>query len=283
MSDVRRLGAHGNWRGVLDLLRRTEQDGAAVNHIMYNAALAALARNGRRREAVSILDGMGSALRDDRSFASAIEACRVAREPDEAYAVLCRIGGEKKQGVQPGEEIRAAAAKVVAPTLWCFNTVLAAFAKEGWSRRAQSLVDVDMAKAGVTPNLRTWSSLIDAYRAAGESGRDAVALLERMTQAGVAPDIWCFNHCLNAASGRGEWELAFELLDRMRREGVAPDSWSYSLVMKACAKAEEWLLLPVSFREKAHATTCASDDGTGGVFRRGVPSGCSVGDVVSWF
>lgn len=240
---MQRLGVHGNWRGVLALLRRLEEDGSAVNHIMYNASMAALAKNARWKEAVAILDRMTArgVFRDDRSFCSAMDACRAARKPDQAYDVLSEM---REQWANARGEAGGRAAK---PTPWCFNTVLAAFAKEGQARRALSLVEVDMAEEGVTPDHRTWSTLIDAYRAGGESGRETVALLERMKRAGAEPDIWCFNHCLNAASRRGEWELAFELLERMGREGVEPNSWSYSAVMKACANAEEWELVPVSF------------------------------------
>ncbi|CAN0427513.1 unnamed protein product, partial [Hapterophycus canaliculatus] len=158
VREVQRLGVQGNWRGVLALLKGAEDDGTGMNRIMYGASMSALARNGRWKEAVSILDSMPAkgVLRDDRSFWSAIEACRVARKPERAYAVL---SGMREQWAQAGGETGK---RAVRPTAWCFNTVLAAFAKEGQSLRALSLVEVDMAEAGVTPDLRTWSTLIDA-------------------------------------------------------------------------------------------------------------------------
>lgn len=228
MREVTRLGVQGDWRGVLSLLRKAEGDGFVVNKIMYNATIAALAKCKHWKAAVPILDRMGA--KDIMSFSGTIDACRAAGRPDEAYQLLRRMMTTKS----------------VKPNVWCFNAVLAAFTKRGQFRRALSLFEVDMPEVGVEPNLRTWSTLLDACRAGGESGHEAVALLSRMRKAGFEPDVWCFNHCLNAAGGTGEWELAFRLLEDMGETGVSPDSWSYSLAMKACVNAEEWQMVPVS-------------------------------------
>ncbi|CAN0361590.1 unnamed protein product, partial [Ectocarpus sp. 13 AM-2016] len=237
VREAQRLGGQGKWGRVLSLLRQAEGDGAFVNHIMYNAAIGALSKSGRWKEATSVLESMpGKGVAPDVvSYGAAMEACRAASggRPDEAYGILSRMTAR-------------AGSKSVKPTGRCFNTVLATFAKSGRSRQALSLVEVDMVNAGVEPDLRTWSTLIGAYRAAGESGRDAAKLLGRMREAGVEPDVWCFNNCLNAASRRGEWELAFDLLEDMGEAGVEPNCWSYSAAMKACVNAEEWMLVPVS-------------------------------------
>lgn len=229
VREVSRLGAQGSWRRVLSLLSTAEGDGAIVNKVMYNATIAALAKSMRWQEAISILDRMGA--KDARSFSSAMDACRAAGKPDEAYQLLSRMA--TREGIKPN--------------VWCFNAALSAFAKRGQYRRALSLVEVDMPGAGVVPDLRTWSTLLDACRAGGESGHQAVALLSRMRNAGFQPNVWCFNHCLNAASREGEWELAFGLLEDMGEAGVQPDCWSYSAAMKACVNAEEWQMVPVSF------------------------------------
>lgn len=235
VREVSRLGVKGDWRGALSLLRRAEADGASVNVIMYNAAIAALAKSGRWKEAMSILDGMEEAskgvARDIVSFSSAMDACRAAGKADEAHALLSRMllaGGSVK------------------PNTRCFNTVLAALAKRGQYRRALSVVEADMPGAGAKPDLRTWSTLLDACRAGGEGGHEAASLLTRMKGAGFVPDVWCYNHCLNAASRRGEWELAFGLLEDMSEAGVQPNCWSYSAAMKACVNGGEWQMVPVS-------------------------------------
>lgn len=229
VREVSRLGAEGNWRGVLSLLSMAEGDGTVVNRIMYNATIAALSKSMRWQEAIAVLDRMGA--KDVISFSSAMDACRAAGKPAEAYQLLSRMV-TRREGVKPNT--------------WCFNTVLSAFAKQGQYRRALSLVEVDMPRAGVMPNLRTWSTLLDACREAGETGQQAVSLLSRMKNAGLKPDIWCFNHCLNAASRGGEWELAFGLLEDMGKAEVRPNSWSYSAAMKACVNAKEYQMVPVS-------------------------------------
>lgn len=228
MREVSQLGARGDWRRVLSLLRMAEGDGYVVNNIMYNATIRALSKTRRWKEALSILDRMG--VKDVLSFCSAIDACRAAGKPDEAYGLLSRMTTTERS---------------VKPNVWCFNSVLAAFAKRGQYRRALSVFEVDMPGAGVEPDLRTWATLLDACRISGGSGRQAVALLSRMRSAGVDPDVWCYNHCLSAASAGGEWELAFSLLEDMGREGVEPDGWSYSAAMKACVNAEEWQMVQV--------------------------------------
>lgn len=222
------MGAKGDWRRALLLLSRAEGDGAGVNTTMYNATIAALSKSMRWQEAISILDRMET--KTVISFSSAMDACRAAGKPDEAYQLLSRMIASEER---------------VKPNVRCFNTVLSVFAKRGQYRRALSLVEVDMPGTGVVPNIHTWSTLLDACRAGGQSGQQAVALLSRMRDAGVKPDIWCFNLCLNAASRGGEWELAVDLLEDMRETGVRPDSWSYSAVMKACVTAEEWQMVPV--------------------------------------
>eukprot|EP00752_Nemacystus_decipiens_P004588 g4188.t1 len=230
VREVSRLGARGDGRGVLSLLRRAEEDGLVVNKIMYNATISALAKCKRWKEALSVLDRMGA--KDAMSYGGAIEACKAAGKPDEAYRLLRRM-------------MTAAVEGSVKLDVWCFNDVLEAFGKQGQFRRALSLFEVDMPKAGVEPDLRTWSNLVGACRAGGESGTRAVALVSRMRDAGFEPDVWCFNQCLSAASKAGEWELAFRLLEDMGEAGVQPDSYSYSAAMKACVEAEEWQMVPV--------------------------------------
>ncbi|CAN0215578.1 unnamed protein product [Ectocarpus sp. 12 AP-2014] len=238
VREAQRLGGQGKWGRVLSLLRQAEGDGAVVNHIMYNAAISALSKSGRWKEATSVLESMpGKGVAPDVvSYATAMEACRAAHggRPDEAYGILSRMTART-------------GGKSVKPNGRCFNTVLAAFAKSGRSRQALSLVEVDMVNAGVEPDLRTWSTLIGAYRAAGESGRDAAKLLGRMR----------FNNCLNAASRRGEWELAFDLLEDMGEAGVEPNCWSYSAAMKAGVNAEEWTLVPALLRAMREAGSTA--------------------------
>ena len=56
VREAGRLGVAGDWRGVLALLRVAEGDGRAVNQIMYNATIAALAKSGRWEEATSTLE-----------------------------------------------------------------------------------------------------------------------------------------------------------------------------------------------------------------------------------
>ncbi|CAN0538895.1 unnamed protein product, partial [Scytosiphon promiscuus] len=78
VREVGRLGVARDWRGVLALLRAAEGDGRAVNQIMYNATIAALAKSGRWEEATLTLDRMeanGVGL-DATGFSSAMEACR---------------------------------------------------------------------------------------------------------------------------------------------------------------------------------------------------------------
>lgn len=256
VREVQRLGVKGNWRGALSLLRTAEGDGARVNTIMYNAAMAALSKSGRWEEAIAVLDGMekgkgGWAPRDVWSFSSAMAACRAAGKADEAYGLLSRMMSQwnKQRSGAAGGGARGSRSggggSDVKPNLWCFNTVLSALATRGQYRRALSVVEVDMADAGVTPDLRTWSTLIDACRTSGGSGHQTVELMSRIRSAGFEPDVWCFSHCLNAACRGGEWELALGLLEDMGRAGLQPDCWSYSSAMKACVNAEQWQMVPV--------------------------------------
>lgn len=259
VREVQRLGVEGNWRGALSLLKTAEGDGATVNTIMYNATIAALSKSGRWREAIAVLDGMegeekdkgddGCAQRDAWSFSSAMAACRAAGKVNKAYGLLSRMMSQwKKQrgGAARGRASRSGGSgSGVKPNLWCFNTVLSALATQGQYRRALSVVEVDMADAGVTPDLRTWSTLIDACRAGDGSGQETVALMSRIRSAGLEPDVWCFTHCLSAAGRGGEWELALGLLEDMGRAGVQPNCWSYSSAMKACMNAEQWQMVPV--------------------------------------
>ncbi|CAM9882463.1 unnamed protein product [Ectocarpus sp. 12 AP-2014] len=241
------------------------------NIYMYNACITALARCGRWRQALAILDHM-------RFTANAAEAAAAA-------AAAAALKADPAAGIDSGAAMSPPAPAAVRPDVFSYSAAITACGNCGEWRRALALLRV-MREQGVPPNVVSYNAAAHAcvgdQRKIGETrtnGNNGVAeprgraaeeeeeeeeeeegwalilgLMEEMRAEGVAPDVFTFTTAITACGKAGQWERALDLLEEMggggggddglrrRRTGVpiAPDVASINAAISACARAGQW-------------------------------------------
>ncbi|CAM9780566.1 unnamed protein product, partial [Hapterophycus canaliculatus] len=229
----------------------------------YNACITALARCGRWRQAMAILDHM-------RYTANAIEAAAAAAAGPEADATTSTNGATVRPASVPD---------VVRPDVVSYSAAITACGNSGEWRRALALLRV-MREQGVPPNVVSYnaaahacvggrrrnreSRLNDASANAKPPGAEKdgwvliLDLMAEMREEGVDADVFTFSTAITACGNAGEWEQALVLLEEMgealeqqqlqavdetqqrRRRPAAPDVVSVNAAIAACGRAGQW-------------------------------------------
>ncbi|CAM9959516.1 unnamed protein product, partial [Ectocarpus sp. 8 AP-2014] len=269
LKRVVELGLRGRAKEVLDMMEDVKSERfPPFNIYMYNACITALARCGRWRQALAILDHM-------RFTANAAEA-----------AAATALEADPAAGIDGGAAMLPPAPAAVRPDVFSYSAAITACGNCGEWRRALALLRV-MREQGVPPNVVSYNAAAHAcvgdQRKLGETrmnGNNGVAeprgraaeeekegeeeeeegwalvlgLMEEMRAEGVAPDVFTFTTAITACGKAGQWERALDLLEEMggggdgddrlrrRRTGVliAPDVASINAAISACARAGQW-------------------------------------------
>lgn len=194
--------------------------GVKPDVISFNAAIAACARAGEWKPALSLLGQMRAAGAPPNviSFNAAITACERGRRSEEALTLLA--------------DMPAAGAP---PDVISFSAAISACAKGGQWKKALSLLDA-MRLANVPPNAISFNAAITACEKGG-CGQRALALLAEMAEAGFVPDDVSFTSAMQALVASHELDAAFEFLRRVQQTTHAPGSYAlHHVLLTACRR-----------------------------------------------
>ncbi|KAG5189202.1 hypothetical protein JKP88DRAFT_302516 [Tribonema minus] len=203
-------------------------DGLAPDGVCYNAAIAAVARSGQWRAALSLLEVMRQEglTPTTVSFNAAITACARGGRADVALSLLAQMRGATAAAATAA----AAAAAAVTPSE-CANA-------------ASPVPDVDSGIIGVPAAVAVAAATASEGAPAlpplgAESGDSDGAAAAAAATAPVA-DVVSFTAAIGACGDAGRWQDALRLLRDMRADGVRPNWITYRVTMGALAKAGKW-------------------------------------------
>jgi len=206
----------------LRLFRRICERGAALTVGMYNAVLAACARERAWEWSLYLLRDMeGRGLvPDSATFEHIVLACVRSHRWDWAVRMLSEM---ERRGLTP--------------SLSTYHRVLDCCARLQEWRTVYELFR-HMEASGVPLTSVAYEI---AMRACGHGGnwRWALALLSEGRQQGCLPRESASYSAAMDACGSRRWVLAVELLAGMEREGLEPDQFVFAAAARACRAAEE--------------------------------------------
>ena len=231
MGELRRTG---NWMGVIEAYKQAcDDESVAVDRIMYNTTVVALARSPKWKVALSILQEMrddDTVAPDTYTFNAALMACVHGRQADLAFALLGEMRGV---GVEPDG--------------FTFSHLVSVCGQEGKWETALSLVD-EMKRAGLRPNCVTYNSVIVALGNGGEPDR-AVEVLDTMREEGVQISEGSYSAAIAACGKAGGWERALHLLEEMKegRDNLAPNEYCYNSAISGEVGGDMVIVEPVEY------------------------------------
>ncbi|CAN0137278.1 unnamed protein product [Scytosiphon promiscuus] len=244
------LGLRRRATEVLGLMEDAKREGfPPFNIYMYNACITALARCGRWRQAMAILDHM-------RYTANAVEAAAAAAAGATAAAKAGTAGGGLEADAVSsdyGAAVRPPSTpNVVRPDVVSYSAAITACGNSGEWRRAVALLRV-MREQGVPPNVVSYNAAAHAcvggrkrHRKGRLNGAGAgakppagaeeegwalvLALMAEMRKEGVDADVFTFSTAITACGNRR----------RRQRTPIAPDVVSVNAAIAACGRAGQW-------------------------------------------
>lgn len=113
-----------------------------------------------------------------------------------------------------------------------WNTLLAAYAEQGWSGETLKLF-YQMQLEGLPPNLISWNSVILGLLNKGEVSKAKDMFLE-MQSLGVCPNLVTWTTLISGLAQNGLGDEAFLTFQLMQEAGIKPNSLSISPLLSAC-------------------------------------------------
>lgn len=151
-------------------------------------------------------------------------------------------GRDMPKAVEIFEEMDQAGG-LVAPDLFCYNTLVHGFAAQGDLEKAEDWFARATETAGFAPDVYSFAPLIRAcYRKEGcywgppKDMAKGEAWLSKMREAGIVGDTMLSNLALESAAKAGQMPKVDMMLFQMLDEGPAPDTQSFNIAMKAWQK-----------------------------------------------
>ncbi|KAG6537964.1 pentatricopeptide repeat-containing protein At1g02060, chloroplastic-like [Zingiber officinale] len=126
---------------------------------------------------------------------------------------------------------------IPSPSVFSYNSLLAAFFRRGRTRAASDLFEEMLARA-VRPDVCTFNTLIRGF-CLNSMVHEAFHVFKEMSRHGCAPDVVTYNTLLDGLCRAGEVRIAHKLLNGMRRNtpDTAPNVVSYTTLIRGyCSK-----------------------------------------------
>ncbi|CAJ1339279.1 unnamed protein product [Effrenium voratum] len=193
------------------------------NFVTYGAALSALSRGEKWREALELFTvlpqrGVESGI---ISVTATLTACGRAACWQEALELLSWARQEHLQ-----------------PTVICYSSALSALERGNRWDCALGLF-AEMEENYIAPNTISFSAAISACEKCGQ-WQTSLRLLEQMYHREVAPDVVCYSAAISSCEKAAEWAMALFLLAEMPRARCEANAISYNAAMGACENCNQW-------------------------------------------
>jgi len=214
-------------RGILDWLQSSERASLRPNIVSYTSVLHAYARRGQAGKAETLLNEM---IRrdelpepDTRSYSALLHAFQKSRDHDAALKAEALLG--KMHMLYHDGSLSTP------PTVFCYSSVLASWAKIGHADRAEAILQFMQHQSGVRPNivcynsmLNAWANHVAANSAEFDAGLDRMKFwLNDLESNGLSPDEYTFLaflktiHTNKSTDTRNHLEWAFQ---KMSHHGI---------------------------------------------------------------
>ncbi|CAM9281736.1 unnamed protein product, partial [Discosporangium mesarthrocarpum] len=277
VDHMKDLGREQKWSEALQVLgglvKASEEDSSkAPDLITFNAAISAVSKSGRWKEAQKLLKEMEeSGIQPDVvSYTSVISARSRSRSDGGTGFAEAILSEMESRGVLPNsitynaalsgcwrrgdwqgalgllERMRATGHPGVEPDAMSFNLAIRACGKEGRRETAATLL-AEMVEIGLQPTRLTYQYMLASCRAVREGKVDwrgawkhSLALLEEMREGGITPDHSCFQYAVEAAAKAGEVDSALELIGQMEASGVCGEPLVYNQAIKELKQRGDW-------------------------------------------